>query len=409
MSTFALLDLGDPENNPNSYKDIMHFIWHFRYDLGPWMQGKLIEIIGPMRSGKNNFAVYMARAGMSGKIHVITSFPMFFPTTQDGPLKNYYHEAHGLRDALLYMIQTRYKEPEAIFFLILDEQTTRGATNMRSNSTEAEWANGWIVRSGHFGCTTIRLMQSGDDTIKMQKGLRYAEIYKTPVKVTKAEGKFITYGDEWPLSFQNIPDMSKYFNTSSPGSWVWDLNPQAMNDYMAIHEGEASGDSMQIYHFYERYIMNLMKTHDPYWFSNKKFAYLDKVSISVDPSTTQELSPSAEPQGVPKEEKLDEIDRLIIERVQAGETTALIAQVISSTIKPISRQAVSKRILKLRKKGLIATLQPDLNVSDLMREGYRGTSHEENSGIVSKGDTASLNTKNEDIPGKKQEDPPITK
>ena len=111
MSTFALLDLGDPENNPNSYKDIMHFIWHFRYDLGPWMQGKLVEIIGPMRSGKNNFAVYMARAAMSGKIHVITSFPMFFTTTQDGPLKNYYHEAHGLREALLYMIQTRYKEP----------------------------------------------------------------------------------------------------------------------------------------------------------------------------------------------------------------------------------------------------------------------------------------------------------
>ena len=43
-----------------------------------------------------------------------------------------------------------------------------------------------------------------------------------------------------------------------------------------------------------------------------------------------------------------------------------------------------------------------------MREGYRGMGHEENSGKVSKGDTASLNTKNEDLPGKKQEDPPIT-
>ncbi|MHB8559948.1 MAG: hypothetical protein ACYDAP_02105 [Thermoplasmataceae archaeon] len=51
--------------------------------------------------------------------------------------------------------------------------------------------------------------------------------------------------------------------------------------------------------------------------------------------------------------------------------------------------------------------QPGLNGSDLTREGYRGMGHEENSGTVSKGDTASLNTKNEDLPGKKQEDPAI--
>ena len=415
MSTFALLDLGDPENNPNSYKDIMHFIWHFRYDLGPWMQGKLVEIIGPMRSGKNNFAVYMARAAMSGKIHVITSFPMFFTTTQDGPLKNYYREAHGLREALLYMIQTRYKEPEAIFFLILDEQTTRGASNMRSNSIEAEWANGWIVRSGHFGCTTIRLMQSGDETIKMQKSLRYAEIYKTPVKVTKAEGKFVTYGDEWPLSFQNIPDMSKYFNTSSPGSWVWDLDPQAMNDYMAIHEGEAAGDSMQIYRFYERYIMNLMKTNDPYWFSNKKFTYLDKVPMNPgnsEPGILLDVQPEApeekmEPLPVHHENcpKLNGLTWTWTPKkyIQEGQWVTCSKckrgfKVHYSEEKGESRENIDSNH---KKSG-------EVHGSDLMREGYRGMGHEEKSGKVLKGDTASLNTKNEDLPGKKQEDPPIT-
>lgn len=48
-----------------------------------------------------------------------------------------------------------------------------------------------------------------------------------------------------------------------------------------------------------------------------------------------------------------------------------------------------------------------LECSDLMREGYKGIGHEENSGKVSNGDTAFLNFKNEDLPGKKQEDPAI--
>lgn len=142
----------------------------------------------------------------------------------------------------------------------------------------------------------------------------------------------------------------------------------------------------------------------------------------------------------------DDIDRMIIEHSRRGETNELIAQVISSKIKPISQQAVNKRIMKLRKNGLLKSLQPTtetattttsienemntarntdsalqdrlvsqllqpqpgLNGSDLMREGYRGMGHEENSGKVSKGDTASLNTKIEDLPGKNQEDPPIT-
>ena len=77
----------------NNFRNITHFIWHFKYDLGPSMQGKLVEIIGPMRSGKNNFAVYLARALMPSKIHVVTSFPMFFTGTQDGPLKDFYQEA----------------------------------------------------------------------------------------------------------------------------------------------------------------------------------------------------------------------------------------------------------------------------------------------------------------------------
>ena len=109
LSTWAVLDQSDNENNGNSFKDITHFIWHFKYDLGPWMQGKLVEIIGPMRSGKNNFAVYVARAAMAHKVHVITSFPMFFPLTKDGPLKDFYKESHSLSDAMLYMVRVRQK------------------------------------------------------------------------------------------------------------------------------------------------------------------------------------------------------------------------------------------------------------------------------------------------------------
>ena len=276
LSTWAVLDQSDNENNGNSFKDITHFIWHFKYDLGPWMQGKLVEIIGPMRSGKNNFAVYVARAAMAHKVHVITSFPMFFPLTKDGPLKDFYKESHSLSDAMLYMVRVRQKEPEAIFFLMLDEQTTRGASKMRSNTIEAEWANGWIVRSGHFGCTTVRLMQSGGGTIQMQQELRYIEIYKNPRNINKAEGKFVLFGDEWPVMFQNIPDMTKYYNTASPGSWLWDIDPQAMNDYMAVHESEAGGNTSRIYQFYERYIRLFRKTDEPYWFSNRKYMHLDK-------------------------------------------------------------------------------------------------------------------------------------
>ena len=402
LSTWAVLDQGDADNNGNSFRDIMHFTWHFKYDLGPWMQGKLVEIIGPMRSGKNNFAVYLARAAMSGKIHVITSFPMFFPTTQDGPLKNYYTEAHGLREALLYMIHVRYQEPEAIFFLILDEQTTRGANNMRSNSLEAEWANGWIVRSGHFGCTTIRLMQSGDETIKMQKNLRYVEIYKNPRNVNKAEGKFVTFGDEWPITFQNIPDMTKYYNTASPGSWIWDLDPQAMNDYMSIHESEAEGDTMKIYRFYERYINVLKRTDDTYWFTNKKYRHLDK--------DLQEGALDAS-----NEAKPEKLEPLPLHHVNCPKNSGLIWTWTPNRYYKEGEWAKCSRCKKnfkvhysanegasaepKEKSGVQAISE---NASDLMSEGYRGTDHEENSGPVPRGDTASLNTPGEDLPGQDQ-------
>lgn len=399
LSTWAVLDQGDTENNGNSFRDIMHFTWHFKYDLGPWMQGKLIEIIGPMRSGKNNFVVYLSRAAMANKIHVITSFPMFFPTTKDGPLKDYYAEAHGLREALLYMLHVRYKEPEAIFFLILDEQTTRGASNMRPNATEAEWANGWIVRSGHFGCTTIRLMQSGDETIKMQKSLRYVEIYKNPRSINRAEGKFVTFGDEWPITFQNIPDMAKYYNTASPGSWMWDLDPQAMNDYMSLHETETNGDTEKIYRFYERYINILKRTEDPYWFINKKYRYLDKEATG-DETVLAENS---------KEEK---IEPLPLHHENCPKNNGLIWTWTPNRYYKEGEWAKCSRCKKNFKvhysaddgaagsSGNNSEVQGNsVDSSDLMSEGYRGSGHEENSGQVPRGDTASLNTQSEDIPG----------
>ena len=408
LSTWAVLDQGDTENNGNSFRDIMHFTWHFKYGLGPWMQGKLVEIIGPMRSGKNNFVVYLARAAMANKIHVITSFPMFFPTTQDGPLKDYYTEAHGLREALLYMLQVRYKEPEAIFFLVLDEQTTRGANNMRSNSLEAEWANGWIVRSGHFGCTTIRLMQTGDETIKMQKSLRYVEIYKNPRTVNKAEGKFVTFGDEWPITFQNIPDMTKYYNTASPGSWIWDLDPQAMNDYMSMHESEAQGDTARIYRFYERYVNNLKRTHDPYWFTNKKFKYLDR-----------EIPEKGEPEPQEQEDK-EKKKPLPLHHLDCPKNDGLIWTWTPNRYYKEGEWAKCSKCKKNFKvhysanEGASPELKKKSEVqgnsdesSDLMSEGYRGMRHEENSGQIPGGVTPVLNTHNEDLSGHNPVDPSV--
>ena len=410
LSTWAVLDQGDPENNGNSFKDIMHFVWHFKYDLGTWMQGKLVEIIGPMRSGKNNFAVYLARGAMSAKIHVITSFPMFFPTTQDGILKDFYHEAHGLSEALIYMIQTRYREPEAIFFLMLDEQTTRGASNMRSNSTEAEWANGWIVRSGHFGCTTVRLMQS-DETIKVQKSLRYVEIYKNLGNKKKAEGKFVNFGDDWPLIFGNIPDMGKYYNSASPGSWIWDLDPQAMNDYMANHEGEAQGDTVKIYRFYERYIKILIRTEDPYWFQNQKYRYLDREIPEAEAAPEDDRKDKEKVPLPLHHENCPGLNGLIWtwtpkKYVAAGQW------VTCSKCKKGFKVQYSEESENKSESGIMqekngVRKKPE-DKTDLMREGYRGSTPVEVPAKAVDSDTVPLNTKNEDPAGQKQEDPVVT-
>ncbi len=411
LSTWAVMDQGDPENKGNSFRDITHFIWHFKYDLGPWMQGKLVEIIGPMRSGKNNFAVYMARAALAHKIHVITSFPMFFPAVQDGSLREYYTEAHGLRDALLYMIQVRYREPEAIFYLMLDEQTTRGASNMRSNSTEAEWANGWIVRSGHFGCTTIRLMQSGENTIKSQKNLRYIEIYKNPRNINKAEGKFVSFGDEWPVVFNNIPDMTKYYNTASPGSWVWDVDSQAMNDYMALHEGEASGDTMKIYQFYERYIKILKKTDDPYWFTNKEYKALDR-----------EIGGNEEIPEHKENENHGDKAPLPVHHMKCPKTNGMIWTWTPKKYIPEGQWITCSKCKKGFKVHYSedSSEEPDNagpemseeeespNNSDLMLEGYRGSDRGDDFGKNSGGEELDLNTHDEDLPDQKPEDPAMT-
>ena len=415
LSTWAVLDQGNQENNGNSFQDIKHFIWHFKYDLGPSMQGKLVEIIGPMRSGKNNFAVYLARAAMSSKIHVVTSFPMFFPGTQDGPLKDFYQEAHSHREAVLYMVRTRYRDPDAIFFLILDEQTTRGASRMRSNTLEAEWANGWIVRSGHFGCTTIRLMQTGDETIEMQRKLRYATIYKSPQNVEKAEGKFTSFGDDWSLSFHNVPDMSKYFNTASPGSWTWDLDPQAMNDYMAMHEGECGGDTMKIYRFYERYVEILKKTEEPYWFSNDRYRTMDRDLKELE---EEEKQRSVSLQAEMEAEKRDPLPL-------HHENCPRVGNGLSWTWTPKKFVAEGKWVTCSKcKKGFKVHYSdgssgkpghevsesgesPKLIAPDLMNEGYRGNGSQENSAQDPGGDTGGLNTPEEDLHEASGHDPPV--
>ena len=419
LSTWAVMDQGDPENNGNSFRDVMHFIWHFRYDLGAWKQGKLVEVIGPMRSGKNNFVVYVARAAMSGNIHVITSFPMFFPTTQDGILKDFYHESHSHVEAVLHMIRTRYAEPEAIFFLVLDEQTTRGASNMRPNTLEAEYANGWIVRSGHFGCTTIRLMQTGGDTIRMQKNLRYVEIYKKVEKIDQASGSFVSFGDDYPITFQKIPDMSKYFNTASPGSWTWDLNPQAMNDYMAIHEGECNGDTKKIYQFYERYLEILKKTDEPYWFRNDDFRRMDVDLKQLGEEEKRKSEAEAAARAAEEAEKNREPLPLHHEecpRVGGGHS-------YTWTPKRYYREGEDAMCPKCHGHFKVhystdagtssetsketGIRNSDSNAPDLLSEGYRGSGHGEKSGRNSGGVTVGLNTPPEHLKGQSGQDPGV--
>ena len=49
----------------------------------------------------------------------------------------------------------------------------------------------------------------------------------------------------------------------------------------------------------------------------------------------------------------DEIDQLVIERVNAGESEEMIAEVVSSRMKRISGPAIHKRIVSLRERGLL--------------------------------------------------------
>ncbi len=111
--------------------------------------------------------------------------------------------------------------------------------------------------------------------------MRYAEIYKNTRIVNRAEGKILGEGEDWPIVFTDIPDMSRFYNTSSPGSWVWDLDPQALNDYMAIHEGETGGETRKFLEVYEKYIRILIQTDDPYWFQNKEYKDLDRTPEQI--------------------------------------------------------------------------------------------------------------------------------
>ena len=238
-------------------------------------------------------------------------------------------------------------------------------------------------------------------------------MYKNPKTINKAEGKFVTSGDEWPIVFHNIPDMTKYFNTISPGSWVWDLDSQAMNDYMALHEEEAAGDTMKIYGFYERYLNVLKQTEDPYWFTNKNYKHLDRETEKTDETNKAENAAQAEG------EAKDDRDPLPLHH----ENCPKVGNGLSWTWTPKKYAPEGTWVTCSKcKKGFKVhyseeraenAQKPDSEMgedgssggSDLMREGYRGTELKHGQGEKTGSITVDLNTTKEDLPGQKPQDP----
>ena len=253
-------------------------------------------------------------------------------------------------------------------------------------------------------------MQS-DETIKVQKSLRYVEIYKNLGNKKKAEGKFVNFGDDWPLIFSNIPDMGKYYNSASPGSWIWDLDPQAMNDYMANHEGEAQGDTVKIYRFYERYIKILIRTEDPYWFQNQKYRYLDREIPEAEAAPEDDRKDKEKVPLPLHHENCPGLNGLIWtwtpkKYVAAGQW------VTCSKCKKGFKVQYSEESENKSESGIMqekngVRKKPE-DKTDLMREGYRGSTPVEVPAKAVDSDTVPLNTKNEDPAGQKQEDPVVT-
>lgn len=231
LSAIALLF--DNESDSKVDMNIVSFIYTMQ-NKGPDNQGDVIEILGPMRSGKTNFMVWMMLIAQSHGIHIITNIPLY-------TAKERIHEVHKLSEVMIEMAKIRKDDRDAITWIILDEQGgLKGSGSRTATTRETRWNEGFIRIIGKFGGSLWRARQ-WDDIVKEQKGLVSIQFKKSTDKLDSVTGEFKTglyAGTE--IRFNKIANESDKYDTRSMSSFSMDLDMEVFNARYANLEGDIS-------------------------------------------------------------------------------------------------------------------------------------------------------------------------
>ncbi len=229
----AIAMLYDSSNDKKESMNVLSFIYSMK-SKGPDNQGDVIEILGPMRSGKTNFMVWMMEIAQANHINIVTNIPL--KAQQDR-----IHEVHRLSEVLIEIATIRKTDKNALTWIMLDEQAgIKGSGSRTATTKETRWADNFIRLIGKFGASLWRARQF-DDVIKEQKGLVSVEFKKSTGKLDSVEGEFkhgLYAGTE--IYFNNIKDETDRYDTRSISSFQVDIDMEIFNEKMASIEKQVN-------------------------------------------------------------------------------------------------------------------------------------------------------------------------
>ncbi len=239
LSALALLFDNTTDTAQSNTMNVISFMYAIQ-KKGPDNQGDVIEILGPMRAGKTNFMVWLMLIARYNGIHVITNIP----------LKQEFEnivEVHKLSEVIIQMSVIRKNDPDAITWIMLDEQAgVKGSGSRTATTRETRWADNFIRLIGKFGASLWRARQF-NDIIKEQMGLVSIQFVKSVDKLDSTVGEFKSGPYEGTLIyFDKIKNESDKYDTRSMSSFSIDIDMEIFNAKFSNVEADISkGETTQ--------------------------------------------------------------------------------------------------------------------------------------------------------------------
>ena len=210
--------------------------WDYMRLKGPYRQGDVIEIFGPMGSGKSNFLVWMMHTSIHYGFKIVSNIKLSHPMKE-------FIEVHSLSDTLIQLARLRKENPSSLALIIIDEQGAAvGASSRTANKRETRWSDKFITLIRKFGASLWRSRQF-DSRIKEQSTLTTIEFTKNTANLSEANGE-IKQGEYagTEILFTNIPDEREKYDTNQISSYDFDIDMELFDKLVAMKEGKISED-----------------------------------------------------------------------------------------------------------------------------------------------------------------------